>query len=90
MFRRGEAFHVNFNAAPDDKPQGWYHVPADHSQLLDVQARMSEEKARLSSIRFKPDHPALQEVASISGQSVGHATSVVVGDLLRKPRINHG
>lgn len=51
---------------------------------------MSDDKARMSSVRFKPDHPGILEVANLSGQAIGNVTSVLVGDLLRKPRINHG
>ena len=63
---------------------------ASNQRPFTVQARMIEEKARLSSTRVQPDDARVLEAVRISGQALGGAHKVFAEDLLKKPRINHG
>jgi hypothetical protein len=50
---------------------------------------MAEERIRLVGTRFKIDHPGVVEAVRISGQAVGRVNSILLEDLLRKPRVTH-
>ncbi len=62
--------------------------PVDHN-LCNVQARMAAQRERLATTRFKVEHPGVVEAARVSGQAIGSANSVLLEDLLRKPRVTH-
>jgi len=50
---------------------------------------VAEERARLAGTRFRVDHAGVAEAARVSGQAIGSAPSILLEDLLRKPRVTH-